>query len=118
MTPSTAFKHIQVIRCRELILRVNRDKISWVQAARNSVRVHLDGESIILKSSLYRIEQQLHSGNFVRIHRSTIINVNHIRELRYWLRGAFQVFLQDGTQLLLSKRYRISFFKHLRLQSG
>jgi two-component system LytT family response regulator len=115
MTLSQAFTDFVVIRSGGVILRVNTDKISWVQAARNSVRVHLNGESIILKSSLNKIEQQLNDGNFIRIHRSTIINVNRIRELKYWLRGSFQVFLQDGTQLLLSKSYRMNFFNFMRL---
>jgi two-component system LytT family response regulator len=104
-----------IIRSGGVILRVNTDEINWVQAARNSVTVHLNGESIILQSPLNKISQQLNDGNFIRIHRSTIINVNRIRELRYGRRGTFQVFLQDGTQLLLSKRYRINFFNFLRL---
>src|SRR5262245_57900847 len=115
MTLPQAFTDFAVIRSRGLILRVNTDKISWVQSAQNSVKVHLNGESIILKTSLNKIEQQLNDGNFIRIHRCTIINVNRIRELKYWLRGSFQVFLQDGTQLLLSKSYRMNFFNFLRL---
>jgi two-component system, LytTR family, response regulator len=114
MTLSQAFTDFVVIRSSGLILRVNTDEISWVQAARNSVRIHLNGESIILKSSLNKIEQQLNDGNFIRIHRYSIINVNRIRELKYWLRGSFQVFLEDGTQLLLSKSYRMNFFNFLR----
>lgn len=113
MTLSQSFTDFVVIRSSRLILRVNTDKISWVQAARNSVTVHLNDESIILKSSLNKIEKQLNDGNFVRIHRGTIINVNRIRELRHWLRGTFQVFLQDGTQLLLTKNYRRNFFNFL-----
>jgi two-component system, LytTR family, response regulator len=104
-----------IIRSGGVILRVNTDEINWVQAARNSVTVHLNGESIVLKSPLNKIVPQLNDGNFIRIHRSTIINVNRIRELRYGRRGTFQVFLQDGTQLLLSKRYRINFLNFLRL---
>jgi DNA-binding LytR/AlgR family response regulator len=104
------------IRCHGGILLVDPDKISWVKAARNSVKVHFDGQLCFLKSSLECLERQLNSSNFVRIHRCTIVNVNCIRELRHWLRGTFQVFLEDGTQLLLSKSYRINFFKHLRLR--
>lgn len=115
ITLPQAFTDFVVIRSSALILRVNTDKISWVQAARNSVKVHLNGESIILKSSLNKIEQQLNDGTFIRIHRYTIINVNCIRELKYGLRGSFQVFLMDGTQLLLSKSYRMNFFNFLRL---
>ena len=115
ITLSQAFTNFIVIRSSGLILRVDTEKISWVQAARDSVRIHFSGESIILKSSLNQVEQQLNDGNFVRIHRGAIINVNRIRELRHWLRGTFKVFLQDGTQLLLSKSYRKNFFNFLCL---
>ncbi len=115
MTLSQACEDIVVIRSGGLILRVSTDKISWVHAVKNSVTVHLNDEAIVLKSTLCEIEQQLNDGNFVRIHRGTIINVNRIRELRHGLRGTFKVFLQDGTQLLLSKNYRRSFFNFLRL---
>jgi len=109
------FTDFKIIRSGGVILRVNTDEIHWVQAAGNSVKVHLNGESILLKTPLHKIERQLNDGNFIRIHRSTIINVNRIRELKYWLRGSFQVFLQDGTKLLLSKSYRMNFFNFMRL---
>jgi two-component system, LytTR family, response regulator len=102
-----------IIRSSGVILRVNSEKIKWVQAAGKSVKVHLNDESIILRASLNEIQQQLNDGNFIRIHQRTIINADHIRELKYWIRGCFQVFLQDGTMLMLSKRYRINFFKYL-----
>jgi two-component system LytT family response regulator len=104
---------VMAIRCNGRILLVNSEKISWVEAARNSVRLHLDGECYVLRSSLDRMEQQLNGGDFVRIHRCTIVNVNHIRELRHYLRGTYQVLLQDGTQLLLSRTYRDGLFRLL-----
>jgi two-component system LytT family response regulator len=102
------------IRCRGRILLVNPDKIRWVQGAQKSVKLHFDGASCVLKNSLENMEEQLYCYDFVRIHRCTIVNVSHIRELRQWSRGTLLVFLQDGTQLLLSKSYRAHFLKHLR----
>ena len=115
LTQPQHFTDFAVIRSGGMILRVNSDEIFWVQAAGNSVRIYLNGDSIILKSPLHKIEQQLNDGNFIRIHRSTIINVNRIRELKSWLRGSFQIFLQDGTLLLLSKSYRMKFFNFMRI---
>lgn len=115
LTQPQHFTDFVIIRSRGLILRVNTDEICWLQAAGNSVRVYLNGHSIVLKSSLHKIEQQLTDGNFIRIHRSTIINVNRMRELKYGRRGSFQIFLQDGTQLLLSKSYRMNFFNFMRI---
>jgi two-component system, LytTR family, response regulator len=115
LTQPHHFTDFVIIRSGRMILRVNTDEINWVQAAGNSVTVHLNGDSIILKSPLHKIEQQLYNGNFIRIHRSTIINVNRIREIKSWLRGSFQVFLLDGTTLLLSKSYRMKFFNFMRI---
>jgi two-component system, LytTR family, response regulator len=115
LTQSQHFTDFVVIRSAGVILRVNSDDICWVQAKGNSVRVYLNVDSIILKSPLHQIEQQLNDGNFIRIHRSTIINVNCMRELKYGRRGSFQVFLQDGTKLLLSKSYRMNFFNFMRI---
>jgi two-component system, LytTR family, response regulator len=115
LTQPQHFTDFVVIRSGGVILRVNTDEICWVQAKGNSVRVYLKGDSIILKTPLHKIEQQLIDGNFIRIHRSTLINVNRMRELKYGRRGSFEVFLQDGTKLLLSKSYRMNFFNFMRI---
>jgi two-component system LytT family response regulator len=102
------------IDCKGRTLLVNPDNIRWVQGARKSVTLYFDGESCVLRNSLESMEAQLICYDFVRIHRCTIVNVSHIRELRQWFRGTLLVFLQDGTKLLLSKSYRSHFLKHLR----
>jgi DNA-binding LytR/AlgR family response regulator len=116
LTLAQTYSDFVIIRSGGVILRVNTDEINWVQASQKSVKIHFKGESIVLKnSSLPTIEQQLNNSHFVRIHNRTIINVNRLRRLKYGLGGSFQVFLQDGTRLLLSKSYRIKFFNFLRL---
>jgi len=52
------------------------------------------------------LEASLDSRQFVRIHRSTIINLERIKELKPWFHGEYIVILRDGTQLTLSRRYR------------
>ena len=101
------------IRCNGKIVLLKMEDIEWIEAARNSVRIHRGAESILLKSSLDRILCELDGGIFVRIHRCTIVNLLHIRELRHWLRGNYQVLLHDGTQLLLSRTYRNQLFEIL-----
>jgi two-component system, LytTR family, response regulator len=105
--------NILVIRCNGKIVLLKMEEIEWIEAARNSIRIHHRSESILLKSSLDRILTELDGGIFVRIHRCTIVNLLHIRELRHWLRGNYQVLLHDGTQLLLSRTYRNQLFEVL-----
>lgn len=105
--------NILAIRCNGKILLLKMEDIEWIEAARNSVSIHHGMESILLKSSLARILTELDGGIFVRIHRRVIVNLLHIRELRHWLRGNYQVMLHDGTQLQLSRNYRHQLFEIL-----
>jgi len=52
------------------------------------------------------LEQRLDSRRFLRIHRSTIVNADRIKELRPWFHGEYIVLLKDGTELTLSRTYR------------
>ena len=52
------------------------------------------------------LENRLDSTRFIRIHRSTIVNLERVRELHPWSHGDLLVVLQDGTELKLSRRYR------------
>ena len=52
------------------------------------------------------LEARLDSSRFLRVHRSTIVNVDRIKELQPWFRGDYLLVLQDGTQLTLSRTYR------------
>ena len=52
------------------------------------------------------LEQRLDSDRFVRIHRSTMVSVDRIRELQPAFHGDFVVILRDGTQLAMSRGYR------------
>jgi two-component system LytT family response regulator len=92
-------------------LLLKTDLIERITAERNSVRVHAGQESFVLKTCLDRLEEELENTVFIRIHRSTIVNLDHIRELRPWLRGNYRVILRDGTQLMMSRNYRKKFFE-------
>ncbi len=95
------------------ILLVKSESIEWVEAARNSVKVHMGEEAFVLKTCLDELQEKLNTSTFIRIHRATIVNVEHIRELRPWLRGTYRVVLLNGTHLLLSRNYRSHFFEVL-----
>jgi two-component system LytT family response regulator len=88
------------------ILFVKAEEIDYVEAAGNYVCLHVRGESYILRDKLGDVEARLDPERFVRIHRSTIVNVERIQELRPWFHGDYQVLLHDGTELMLSRGRR------------
>jgi two-component system LytT family response regulator len=79
--------------------------IDWVEAAANYVRLHARGESHVLRESMKNMETRLPARSFLRIHRSTIVNIDRIRELQPWFHGEYIVILHDGTKLTVSRAY-------------
>ena len=61
------------------------------------------------------IESRLDPDKFVRVHRSKIINIDRIKELHPWFHGDYQVVLNNGTQLTMSRTYRERLFERLKL---
>jgi two-component system LytT family response regulator len=81
-------------------------EIDWIESQGNYVRLHVGKETHLLRETLNQMEERLDSEQFLRIHRSTIVSLDRIKELQPWFHGEYRVLLQDGTQLLLSRKYR------------
>lgn len=96
------------IRNKGHVTFVRTETIDWIEAADNYVRLHCGGSSHIVRETMNAIEARLDPARFVRIHRSTIVNADRIRELQPWFRGDYRVILHDGTELALSRSYRQS----------
>jgi two-component system, LytTR family, response regulator len=76
--------------------------IRWIEAADYYARLHTSSASHLIRRSLSWLEERLDARRFVRIHRSSIVNVDHVREIGPWSRGSWIVRLHDGTELRLS----------------
>jgi two-component system, LytTR family, response regulator len=82
------------------------ERVDWLEAEGNYVRLHCGREAHLVRGTLGGMEEQLDPRSFTRIHRSTIVNVDRVKEVRPWFAGDYQVKLHDGTELRLSRRYR------------
>jgi two-component system, LytTR family, response regulator len=89
---------------RILILRVA--EVDWIEAASNYVRLHAGGREYLLRETMTALESKLDPMEFVRIHRSTIVRVDRIRELEPLFQGDYVVVLEDGSRLTSSRGYR------------
>ncbi len=89
---------------RVVLLKI--EDIDWVEAADNYVSLHVASESHMLRETMNALEARLPSTSFLRISRSTIVNLNRIKELQPLFHGEYAVILRDGTRLTLSRSYR------------
>ncbi len=89
---------------RSVFVRVT--DIDWIESARNNVILHVGGESYVHHETTSGVEARLSSNRFLRIHRSTIVRIDRIKELTPWFNGDYRVTLKDGTELTLSETYR------------
>ena len=80
--------------------------VDWIEAAGNYVRLHAGSETHLMRSSMHALEALLAGSPFVRIHRSTIVNIERIRELRPTFAGDYVVILRNDERLTLSRTYR------------
>jgi two-component system LytT family response regulator len=98
-----------VIRSVGRIVFVAAADVDWIEAAGNYVRLHIGKESHLLRETMSSLETRLDPRLFARIHRSTIVNIERIRELHHIFHGDYSVLLRDGTRLTLSRGYREQF---------
>ena len=89
---------------RVTLLKV--EEIDWLSAEKNYVRVHKGKSSWTIRETLNNIESQLDPKRFARIHRSTIVNLDKIREIEHLFHGGYRVVMNEGTHLTISRRYR------------
>jgi two-component system LytT family response regulator len=95
-----------VIKAGGRIYFLKSQQIDWIEAQGKYVAIHSGKESHLLREGITSIEADLDPRRFVRIHRSTIVNIDRIKELQPWFHGDCKIMLHDGTQLMLSRYYR------------
>jgi two-component system LytT family response regulator len=95
-----------VVKSRGRIFFLRTDEIDWIEAAGNYVRVHAGKDAHLVRQTLGALEERLDHGRFARIHRSTIVNLDSVKELAPSFHGDYVVRLRDGTELVLSRSFR------------
>lgn len=80
--------------------------IDWIEAADYYACLHVGPRTHLLRRSISELEQELDPTIFCRIHRSTIVNLTRVRSLELGAAGEYEVVLENGSSLRLSRRYR------------
>jgi len=95
-----------VIKAKGRVIFLNLDEIDWIEAAANYVRLSVGKESYLLRETISRTSERLNPNEFIRIHRSVIVNVRKIKELIPVNSGEYIVVLKSGKELSCSRGYR------------
>jgi two-component system, LytTR family, response regulator len=108
---TTGAKYLErlAIKVGEKTLFVRAAEIDSIEAEGNYLRVNAGASCHMLRETINSIESQLDPRSFVRIHRSTIVNINRVKELQAWARGEYRVLLDNGSRYTLSRGYRDHF---------
>lgn len=88
-------------------------EISWIEADGDRVLVHVGDRVHPLRERMKSLEDRLEGWGFLRIHRSTIVNLAHLREIQPWYHGDVVVLLEDGTELRVARGRRESLSRAL-----
>jgi len=101
-----ALANCYAVREKGKVVFVRHADIDWIEAAGDYVRLHAGPRAWLVRETLGAVERRLGSRRFLRIHRSTIVNVDRVRELRSFDNGDGAVLLNDSPELRLSRTYR------------
>ena len=101
-------KHVDriLVKSSGRVFFLRFDEIDWIESAGNYVKLHVGSESHLLRETMAEMERKLGSGKFVRIHRTTIVNIERIKELQPWFNGDSVVILTNGAKLTVSRGYK------------
>ncbi|MBL9203320.1 MAG: LytTR family transcriptional regulator, partial [Opitutaceae bacterium] len=88
------------------IFFLKAEEIDWIEAEGDYMKFHVGPRAHLMRETMARLEARLDARRFVRIHRSTIVNIDRVRKLSPSFGGEYAVILADGTKLRLSRGYQ------------
>jgi two-component system LytT family response regulator len=95
-----------VVRTPGQLLFLDVSEIDWIEAASYYACLHVGRDTHIIRRTLADLEKDLGEENFIRIHRSIIVNLDRIHGMELQSSGEYEVLLKSGERLRLSRRYR------------
>jgi two-component system, LytTR family, response regulator len=94
------------VRVGETLRMFHVDEVDWIEADDYYVKLHIGGDAYLVRQTMSALEERLPPDRFIRIHRSTIVNIDRIVSMEPLFQGDYNVILHDGTELKMSRRRR------------
>lgn len=104
--PASHYTSRIVFKSRGRIVFLPVSDIRWIGAEENYVRICTQTETHLLRETMARLEEKLDPDMFLRVHRSSIVNLQHVKEVRTEADGEYAVVLVNGEKLTMSRGYR------------
>jgi two-component system LytT family response regulator len=102
----TQFERLLNVRDRGQIFRIEIDSIEKIEAAGDYMCIHVNGQTLILRETMKDLERRLDPRKFQRIHRSTIVNLDLVKQVKPHTNGECFLVLASGAQVKVSRSYR------------
>lgn len=106
LSERTRYSARLAVKARGRTVILLTDEIDWVGAADNYLELHAGTSSYVVRETMSQLQSKLDPQKFVRIHRSTLVNVERVKELHPMFAGDQVVLLHDGTKLQVSRTHR------------
>lgn len=94
------------IRDRGRVARVAVDDIDWIEADRDYMCIHAGNQNFLMRETMARLEEKLNPSQFLRVHRSALVNLARARELRTGAHGTMTIVLKNGAEIPVGRSYR------------
>jgi two-component system LytT family response regulator len=95
-------KNILVKKAGKIIM-LNINEVQWMEAEGDYVNLHTAEDSYLVLQSLKQLETRLEPDKFVRVHRSSIVNLEAVKEIAPWSKGKWKIILKDGNEIIISR---------------
>lgn len=104
-----------VFKSRGRILFLSSNEIRWIEAEENYVRIWTASESHLLREAIGHLEARLDPGSFLRVHRSAIVNLQYVKQVKNEPDGDATVVLTSGEKIAMSRSYRAQIQRLLKI---
>jgi two-component system, LytTR family, response regulator len=95
-----------VVRARGRVVFLRAAEVDWIEAAANYATLHVGASEYLVRDTVASLESKLDPEQFLRIHRSTIVNLDRVSGVSAWVRGEQALALKDGTRLTVGRAFR------------
>jgi two-component system, LytTR family, response regulator len=103
-------RRIAVSDNRGRVVLIDVEQVDWIEASQNYSTLHVGSHAYLLRSTLGALGQRLNPETFVRIHRSTIVNIRRAQQIVPKGHSDYELVLKDGSVLKVSRNYRTQLF--------